>query len=223
MTEISNQAFGVGDCDNPKKMRGAEKSFMLSNFAHLDIIDHAVDSTYNINLTKKPFDKNITTATLTAEEWKELTLILPDVKEVAQRGWNEIQEGKTPSLNQLHRILSDRFMLILNSFLAPNGNSYITTSIRLYYYGTEGQMLPRWDGGISLSYQELTCLVDQLDEINGYISAVLSNVKTFILRSMRDVFSVQRFVEDFWKNGTENGSCCHLFLEKKIETSSIGS
>ena len=84
MTEISNQAFGVGDCDNPKKMRGAEKSFMLSNFAHLDIIDHAVDSTYNINLTKKPFDKNITTATLTAEEWKELALILPNVKEVAR-------------------------------------------------------------------------------------------------------------------------------------------
>ena len=223
MTETSSQAFEVSECDNRMKMSGAEKSFMLSNFAHLDIINHAVDSTYNINLTKKPFDKNITTATLTAEEWKELALILPNVKEVAQRAWNEIQEGKTSSLNQLHRILSDRFMLILNSFLAPNGNSYITTSIRLYYYGKEGQMLPKRDGGVSLSYQELTYLVDQLDEINACISAALSNEKTFIMRSVRDMFSVQRFVEDFWKNGTENGSCCHLFLEKKVETSSTSS
>ena len=114
-------------------------------------------------------------------------------------------------------------MLILNIFTAPNGNNYITTGIRLYYYGKEGQMLPKRDGGVTLSFEELSCLVDKLDEINSYISAALSNVKTFVMRSVKDMFNAQRFVEDFWKNGAENGSCCRLFLEKRLNgPSSIG-
>ena len=225
MAGESKSTFKLSDCvdldisDDPTKMRSTEKSFQLSDYTHLDIIGHAVDFVHTINLTKKSFDKNISTAILTLEEWKELALILPNVKENAQCAWNKIQAGETPLLHEMHRILSDRFMLILNIFTAPNGNNYITTGVRLYYYGKEGQMLPKRDGGVTLSFEELSCLVDKLDEINSYISAALSNVKTFVMRSVKDMFNAQRFVEDFWKNGAENGSCCRLFLEKR---SSIG-
>ena len=189
----------------------AEKTFALSGYANLDIIGNAVNVIHSINVTKRAFGKDPITAVLSLEEWKQLALILPSVKESAQKIWDEIQAGTTPSLNQSQRILSDKYMLILNAYTAPNGNHYVTTGIRQYFYGSDGQMLPKKGDGVTLSFEELCNLTTHASEVDKYISLCLSNARVFALRNVTDMFEAQRYVEEFWKSSSGR---CRILLEK---------
>ena len=193
----------------------AEKTFALSGYANLDIIGNAMNVIHSINITKRAFGKDPITAVLSLEEWKQLALILPSVKESAQKIWGEIQAGTTPSLNQSQRILSDKYVLILNVYAAPNGNRYVMTGLRQYFYGSEGQMLPKKDDGVTLSFKELCNLATHAGEVDKYISLCLSNSRVFALRNITDMFEAQRYVEEFWKNSSGR---CRILLEKPNAT-----
>ena len=189
----------------------AEKSFPLSGYASLEIVGNPTTLTYSINLSKKPYAQEPVAAALSLEEWKFLSTILPSIRSSATEIWEEVQAGRTPSLTQVQRVISDSFLLRLNAYTAPNGNVYVTTGIRRYFTIGDGEMIPKKEGGVTLSYEELVNLVNKMDEINDYLSYLHSNHKHIIIHGIDDVMTAQQFIQNFWKMG--HGKC-RLVLEK---------
>ena len=194
----------------------ARTSFTLSDYASLEITGNAIDSINSIDLKKRAFERETVVAALTLAEWKALSIILPEVESSAKRAWEEIQEGKNPSLDPVQKVLSSRFMLIMNAFTAPTGSIYVTTGIRQYFMGLEGVLLPKREGGVTLSIEELTTLAKKVDEINEYIAAALCKTKKFVIRDVCDMFSARRCVEEFWESGRGR---CRLVLERLTDES----
>ena len=72
-------------------------------------------------------------------------------------------------------------------------------------------MRPKKEGGVNLSFEELTALHFCMDGINDTISTALSNLKIVQLFSIQDVIAVNKIVEDFYSMGQGK---CRLILEK---------
>ena len=72
-------------------------------------------------------------------------------------------------------------------------------------------MRPKKEGGVNLSFEELTALHLCMDGINDTISTALSNLKIVQLFSIQDVIAVNKIVEDFYSMGQGK---CRLILEK---------
>ena len=188
----------------------AEKLFTLSGYASLDIVGNPTTLTYSVNVLKKPYAQEPVAAALSLEEWKYLSTLLPAIRASAQEIWEEVQTGRTPSLTQVQRVISDLFLLRLNAYTAPNGNVYVTTGIRRYST-IDGEMIPKKEGGVTLSCEELVNLVNKMDEINDYLSYLHSNHKHIIINRIEDVMTAQQFIQNFSKMG--HGKC-RLLLEK---------
>ena len=188
-----------------------EKSFSLSGYASLDIINDANASTYSVAITKKSYGCDPIAATLNLDEWKSLAIQLPSVKAMAQVAWEEIQAGVTPSLQQVRRVLSKNYLLTLNVYNAPNGNVYVTTGIRRYFINDQGELIPKKEGGVSLSYEELSNLTRQEEAINEYLGNCLSSIKIIVIKGYEDVRAAHQLVDQFWHVGWGK---CRLVLEK---------
>ena len=188
-----------------------EKSFSLSGYAKLDIIGDLNASTYSVAITKRAYGCDPVTSTLNIDEWKCLAIQLPSIKAMAQLAWEEIRAGITPSLQQVRRVLSDNFLLTLNAYTAPNGNIYVTTGIRRYFNNGQGELIPKKEGGISLSYEELCNLTQQEEAINEYLGNCFSSMKIIVVKGIEDIQAAHQLIDQFWEMGWGK---CRLVLEK---------
>lgn len=188
-----------------------EKMISLSDYASVNIINNLNDVSCSVAFTKQSYGCDPVTVTLNQDEWRSLEVQLPSITAMAKLAWDEIQAGITPSLQPVQRKLSDKYVLMLSAFAAPNGHVYVVTGIRRYFINKQGDLTPKKEGSVTLSYHELCCLAQQTDEINDLLSNCLANVKSVVIHGYEDVQEAQKLLEQFWKVGWGK---CHLILNK---------
>ena len=189
----------------------ATKTFTLSAYTTLEVAACIDSPQCSVKINKKVFDRDLIVITLTVEEWKSLASNLPSFQATGKMIWDEIQAGTPITFRQNQKTLSDRYMVTLNAYTAPNNSTYVSTGIRQFYLNPTGEMRPKKEGGVNLSYEELTALHLCMDGINDTIATALSSLKIVQLFSIQDVIAVNKIVEDFYSMG--HGKC-RLILEK---------
>ena len=153
----------------------ATKTFTLSAYTTLEVAACIDSPQCSVKINKKVFDRDPIVVTLTVEEWKSLASNLPSFQATGKMIWDEIQAGTPITFRQNQKTLSDRFMVTLNAYTAPNNSTYVSTGIRQFYLNPTGQMRPKKEGGVNLSYEELTALHLCMDGINDTIATALYN------------------------------------------------
>ena len=191
------------------------QSFRLSAYASVKIVSENEDtSSWRLSFSKKPWGKDKVTVNLTIGEWDVLSKALPSLKTTAEFLYTEIKKGdEHPTLQNIQRKLSDKYVASLCAFKAPNDEYYIITSIRQYEKGEKGLKLKK-ENGITLNYEELHALVKHSSDITTQLGSVVAQYKTITLTSEEDLESAKNLLDDFWNVGSGK---CRFLLEKKVE------
>ena len=182
----------------------ANRSFNLSNYASVEVSAMVYAPACAINIHKSMYAREPVDIQLNRREWECLANYLPNIYHTARSMVNDVQAGKTVEIHQEPRKLSNRFLLTLSVFQAPNGKTYVTTGIRRYFINEEGVEVPKREGGVNLSFEELESLFAQLSAIGEEVLDVVRDFRMVHLHDSQSIVEVTRVAEEFLKSGKGN-------------------
>ena len=166
------------------------KSFYLSTYAWVEAsVDYGRGERW-MSFAKQNYTKGLTKANLSNEAWLELRRRLKEIERVAGKMYAGIvaQEEKLAAVAQntvadsdvvtpkpwkpweLTYYLSDKFLVKLNMFRAPDETDHITLNIRMFHKNEKGNIYFDRQQGVSLTYGEIQSLRQVMDEVDDFVS-----------------------------------------------------
>ena len=179
----------------------ARRSFNLSSYAYLTVSVCPYSPTCTINIHKSVYSHEPVDIKLSRREWQCLANFLPNLYATAKTMQDDVRASKPVENHEEPKRLSDRFLLTLSAFEAPNGKTFITTGIRRYFTNQEGKEIPKREGGVNLSFEELESLFALMTEITEEITVSVENYKMVRMCSSRAIAEVTKVAEDFMHSG----------------------